>query len=384
VIYGDVSRFPIYWRFALALSDGLNAPGMNCWHFLQVAHLVLLCTMVPLAYMEGSKAVGVYERLDIAMEELDAEAGQEAQEGEDMQSIGKPKRVWNSKALLSNLSIQWVDDIVKLGNIRQLEIEDCVALTGEDGSAAAEERLVKAWEKEKERALKVGRKASVTRAFVRAFAFEYFVYNGGLRLLRILLNLFSVSFLLPTFLTYVKSKDEGQNYLDGLLIALAMTVSNIIQLFVGHQFAMMAARTGLRMKSSYTTLVYAKVLRLRASRLPVGEIVNLVSNDGAKFAEMNAITQNLWMGVLEILLTVVLLLHTMGVATLSGVSILVVFLPLQGIIGKVISKVKATAMKTVDQRVRLMSEILTAIKLIKLYAWESSECPPSTLLETPP
>jgi len=50
-----------------------------------------------------------------------------------------------------------------------------------------------------------------------------------------------------------------------------------------------------------------------------------------------------------------------------------VFFPFQGVIGRTISRIKLETMKAVDHRVRLMSEILTAVKLVKLYAWESCE-----------
>jgi len=48
------------------------------------------------------------------------------------------------------------------------------------------------------------------------------------------------------------------------------------------------------------------------------------------------------------------------------------FFPFQGLVGRTIAKFRRATMKAVDFRVRLMTEVLFSIKLVKLYAWE--EC----------
>ena len=41
-------------------------------------------------------------------------------------------------------------------------------------------------------------------------------------------------------------------------------------------------------------------------------------------------------------------------------------------IGKIIGKLRTKAVVVTDQRVKLMNEVLSCIKLIKMYAWEKS------------
>jgi len=401
--YGDASRFPLFWRFTLALAEVLNAPAMNCWHFFQFCNLLLCAVLSGITFVNRSKVAGQYEALSEGAEiPLQVAA-------EDMMLEGRPKRPWNNKDLVGNISFAWVDEVVRLGSSRTLELEDCVLLTDVDTAEDAQQRITVNWELEKERAARRNSKPSILRAFNKTFWVEYFIYGGLLRMGRTVLNLISVGYLLPLLLNYIRNKSEGQNYLDGLLIALLLGVLNLITLVINHQFSITSTRTGLRMRSAYMTTVFAKALKLRNNHLPIGEIVNMVSNDTAKFADLALSTQNVWAGAIEVILTSALLYVTMGVSCLPGIFIIVrvlltssfldfffpltsrlvslrllfvcdifvlfqiAYFPLQGYIGGVIGKLKRTTMVEVDRRVRLMSEILTAIRLIKLYAWEPCE-----------
>jgi len=57
---------------------------------------------------------------------------------------------------------------------------------------------------------------------------------------------------------------------------------------------------------------------------------------------------------------------------LFGSGLMILYIPLQIILGKVFSKLKSKAVTITDKRVKMISEVLTSIKLIKLYAWEKS------------
>ena len=235
--------------------------------------------MVTYVSLPGPKG-GQYSRLDEPpMIPLQPEEG-----SQDLLSQGQPRRVWKPTDVISNIWFSWMNDIIHTGSVRALELEDCVVMGEQDSASVAERRLREAWEKEKTRAQLKGKKPSVMTAFLRTFAVEYFLLSGSLRLARVFVNLFMTAYILPLLLNYIQNKDDNQNYLDGLLIALLMAGANFTLLVVYHQNGVYAARIGLRMRSSYTTLVFSKALKLRNNHLPIGEIVNMVSSDSAKFA----------------------------------------------------------------------------------------------------
>ena len=74
----------------------------------------------------------------------------------------------------------------------------------------------------------------------------------------------------------------------------------------------------------------------------------------------------------QIAISLILLWRQLGIATLGGISIMIIFIPLNGFITNKIKGTFVSLMKAKDKRVKLINEILNGIKVLKLYAWESS------------
>ena len=51
---------------------------------------------------------------------------------------------------------------------------------------------------------------------------------------------------------------------------------------------------------------------------------------------------------------------------------MIILIPLNGVIAKKVSSLETQQMDTKDERVKLMNEILSGMKVLKLYAWEPS------------
>ena len=117
-------------------------------------------------------------------------------------------------------------------------------------------------------------------------------------------------------------------------------------------------------------LIYRKSLRLSYLKGGAGEVVNLISNDCNRIAEACVNGHYLWAAVLECLVVVVLTFLNIGFvpALPSNILILFIFLPLQYYLARKASAISYETTSLITKRVHLMSEVLTAIKLIKFYA----------------
>ena len=101
-------------------------------------------------------------------------------------------------------------------------------------------------------------------------------------------------------------------------------------------------------------------------------MVNLLSNDVNRFDFSTMFIHYLWCGPLQFLIVMYLTWRSIGNATFVGGTLILAFVPLQSWIGKKFSQFRSQTAQKTDERIRLMSEIIQGIKVIKMYAWEHS------------
>lgn len=63
------------------------------------------------------------------------------------------------------------------------------------------------------------------------------------------------------------------------------------------------------------------------------------------------------------------LYQLLGTSMFAGIAVMIVMIPVNGIIARIMKTLQKTQMKNKDSRTRLMTEILTNMKSIKLYGW---------------
>ena len=62
----------------------------------------------------------------------------------------------------------------------------------------------------------------------------------------------------------------------------------------------------------------------------------------------------------------------LGPSTLTGVAVLILLFPLNGVLYGRIKKLQVSQMRNKDKRTKLVDEILNGMKILKMYAWEMS------------
>ena len=101
-------------------------------------------------------------------------------------------------------------------------------------------------------------------------------------------------------------------------------------------------------------------------------MVNLLSNDVNRFDTSTFFIHYLWCGPLQFVLIMYLSWRSIGNPTFVGGALILLYIPFQGWIGKKFSQLRSETAKKTDIRIRIMSEIIQGIKVIKMYAWENS------------
>ena len=153
-----------------------------------------------------------------------------------------------------------------------------------------------------------------------------------------------------------------------LLFFLATSTVLIISQNLKCQFTI-----GMQIRSSLTSALYKKSLRLSPEarkESTVGEVVNLMSADVNSIVMLGQHINFLWGCPLQIIAATAGLYMVVGWPALVGVSSLLVGTPLTLILAKFISGYMTQQMKIKDKRLRILSEIITGMKVLKLFAWE--------------
>ncbi|KAF5273605.1 hypothetical protein FQR65_LT04604 [Abscondita terminalis] len=133
--------------------------------------------------------------------------------------------------------------------------------------------------------------------------------------------------------------------------------------------------TGMDIRIAACCLIYQKALKLNQSAFgetTVGQMINLLSNDVGVFDRAITLYQLIYISPIQLVIFTVMLYLEMGVSSLVGMSVLIIFIPLQSLLGKLSAKYRLKTATRTDSRVRLMDEIIRGIEIIKMYAWEKS------------
>lgn len=103
----------------------------------------------------------------------------------------------------------------------------------------------------------------------------------------------------------------------------------------------------------------------------LGTIINLMSVDSFKIAEITAYLHFLCAAAPTMLVvSIVLLWQVMGLSAIPGIIVMVFLLPINYFIGKGFSTTSKNILAATDKRINITNEVLQNIRIIKYFAWE--------------
>lgn len=268
------------------------------------------------------------------------------------------------------LTFSWMTPMMKYGYKNFLTQDDLWNLRRRDTTRVTGDNLEKAWQHQLKR-----KRPSLWVALFRAFGGPYLrgaVVKTGSDILA-----FVQPQLLRLLIQFIDSyrTDTPEPVIRGVAIALAMFAVSVSQTMCLHQYFQRAFETGMRVKSSLTAMIYSKALKLsnegRASK-NTGDIVNHMAVDQQRLSDLTQFGMQLWSAPFQIILCMVSLYQLVGVSMLAGIGMMILMIPLNGVIARMMKKLQITQMKNKDSRTKLMTEILNNMKSIKLYAWNTA------------
>ena len=120
---------------------------------------------------------------------------------------------------------------------------------------------------------------------------------------------------------------------DAYWYALGIVFSSAYGIVTFHPFILFVFNTSAKLRLGCTGLVYRKSLRLSKASIDdglTGKVINILSNDLAKFDIGLAFLMDVWKGPLEALVFGVFIYYEIGASGIIGMLFLASFIPLQG------------------------------------------------------
>ncbi|XP_017568412.1 multidrug resistance-associated protein 4 isoform X1 [Pygocentrus nattereri] len=278
-----------------------------------------------------------------------------------------------SASVLSQIFFCWLNPLFRIGYKRRLEEDDMFRVLPEDGSKRLGEELQSYWDREVQMATKELRTPKLTKAIVKCYWKSYAVL-GIFTLIEEVITVVQPVFLgkLIQYFEKYNPEDMGALY-EAYGYAAGVSLSTLGLALLHHLYFYHVQRAGMKIRIAMCHMIYKKALCLSSvamGQTTTGQIVNLLSNDVNKFDEVTIFLHFLWVGPLQAAAVIGLLWQEIGPSCLAGFAVLVFLMPLQTVFGRLFSKFRSKTAAFTDSRIRTMNEVVSGIRIIKMYAWE--------------
>ncbi|KAJ3111421.1 hypothetical protein HK100_002694 [Physocladia obscura] len=135
----------------------------------------------------------------------------------------------------------------------------------------------------------------------------------------------------------------------------------------------LTTKTGFAMRTSLVGAIYRKAFKISMEakkEYTVGKITNLTATDTNRIDNACQWNHYIWSAPYSMITAFALLIWIMGPSALAGMAVVVVYIPFQFQIIKVLSGFRRNANIRMDKRVKMIQEVLLGIRVVKIYGWE--------------
>lgn len=161
----------------------------------------------------------------------------------------------------------------------------------------------------------------------------------------------------------------------GFGIGMAFSLFAMAQVgsLTDHHGMLVSMANGLYVRAGVIGNIFRKSLRLSGKARvdhSIGQITTMISTDATRLDTFAALMNYIWIAPIQIAICIGLLIHNLGVSALVGLGVLIFSFPIQTIFIVIIMEQRKKGVKITDSKIRLVTEVLQGIRLIKLFAWE--------------
>ncbi|XP_067013839.2 ATP-binding cassette sub-family C member 4 isoform X2 [Anabrus simplex] len=278
--------------------------------------------------------------------------------------------------IISKMLVWWLKDLFLLGRRKDLEAEDLYNTLPQDRSEKLGNDLERHWLKE----ISSG-SPDLTRALTRTFLWSMVDHGTIYLLYSCVFRVGQAMFLSKLIDSFYRDSATADVTWYRSWYAAGLITCSLCCIFGLAHFYNRGKENGMRIRVALCSLLYRKVLRLNkctTAKSAAAQAINLMTNDVIRFDEAPFKLDGLLTPIQAVVVTACVW-HLMGVSAVIGIITLTILTsPLQMYLGKLSGKYRLMVAERTDRRLLLLSEIISAIQMVKMYAWEK---PFSTMVQ---
>ncbi|XP_061170519.1 multidrug resistance-associated protein 1-like [Saccostrea echinata] len=162
---------------------------------------------------------------------------------------------------------------------------------------------------------------------------------------------------------------------NGWGLAILFFISGAVESLFFTQSAFCMMTLGLKVKVALVGMIYKKSLTMSnaaKSQYTIGDIVNLMSVDCQRIQDAFMFQYEIISFFFTLALGLYLIWNQMGAATLGSFAVIIIISALNIFFGKLQQKYQGIILALKSSRIKLLNEVLSGIKVLKMYTWEPS------------
>ncbi|GMI05755.1 hypothetical protein TrLO_g10639 [Triparma laevis f. longispina] len=282
-------------------------------------------------------------------------------------SKNRPPNALENATFFERIFWSWPYPLLKIGESRPLTPFDLPAVSDHDSSSTLLCLLTRLWSSELLR-------SPSTPSLKRALVIDYFNKTKFIQLVLVLesgIHIFQALSLGKLIIHFQNPQSPPHT---GYLWATCITLSSLYVLFAHHIYFFATWRLSMQYKNAAIAMIYNKCSRLKSEVVSAknvgGKVVNLATNDVERFTLAVIFLPYLIWGPVECLAVLGIGYSLVGPSFLIGYTLLLIFVPMQYYLSQRFATVRSKVAKITDERVSLVSQAVSGVRLMKMSGWE--------------
>jgi len=284
----------------------------------------------------------------------------------DESVLEKPKLgVEDRSGWLSRLTFWWMNGLFRIGYRKQIDFEDTLPYFSPTYDAKRKyQQMRRAWDAQPEN------KKSVLFACFTGFGWAY-MCNGFLKIAYDI-SQFMNPIILKKFLDFMAKDDADAS--EGITLSLILLGSGFVGTLILQRYWHVGFRFGMDCRSALACALFEKTLVMSPTERQnreSGKIMNLVTTDCKKIRDLFPYWWMLISAPFQVIICSYLLYGELGYSIFIGMGFtMLTIMPLNYLFAARVKAAQTRRLAVKDERLSIMNEILGAMKVLKLYAWE--------------